>query len=267
MLAILDGTVMPTPPRRASPPPTRACCAATASSRSSASTAAGRSRSTTTSTRMGGSAANLRLPIDLDAVRADVEALLERSAGAATPRCGSSVTRGGRRLAIVEPLKPLPDTLAAGHDRVRPDAHARRASSRSPTRAQHARRPPGAGARRRRGAARHAARPRARGPDDLVLLLARRRDARHAAARRPHPRLDHAPPPARARSTCAEQVRRARRPRRACARRSWPRRCARSTRSTRSTAPRCRRRPGALTAGGRERGSARTSSRSCGVSA
>jgi branched-chain amino acid aminotransferase len=61
--------------------------------------------------RLGRSAANLRLPADVDAVRADVEALL--AAGDATDAALRIVlTRGGRRLAIVEELKPLPETLA-----------------------------------------------------------------------------------------------------------------------------------------------------------
>jgi branched-chain amino acid aminotransferase len=62
-------------------------------------------------TRLGRSAANLRLPIDLDAVRADVETLLERN-DAKEAAMRLVVTRGGRRLAVVEELKPLPETLA-----------------------------------------------------------------------------------------------------------------------------------------------------------
>jgi branched-chain amino acid aminotransferase len=61
--------------------------------------------------RLGNSAANLRLPVDLDAVRADVEALLERS-DIAEAALRVVLTRGGRRLAMVEALKPLPDALA-----------------------------------------------------------------------------------------------------------------------------------------------------------
>jgi branched-chain amino acid aminotransferase len=60
--------------------------------------------------RLGNSAANLRLPIDLDAVRADVEALLERNE-VAEAALRVVVTRGGHRLGIVEKLKPLPPTL------------------------------------------------------------------------------------------------------------------------------------------------------------
>jgi branched-chain amino acid aminotransferase len=61
--------------------------------------------------RMGRSAANLRLPIDLDAMRADAEALLERNE-VADAAMRLVVTRGGHRLAMVEALMPLPETLA-----------------------------------------------------------------------------------------------------------------------------------------------------------
>ena len=61
--------------------------------------------------RMGRSAANLRLPIDLDAMRADVEALLERN-DVADAALRLVQTRGGHRLGIVEQLMPLPETLA-----------------------------------------------------------------------------------------------------------------------------------------------------------
>jgi branched-chain amino acid aminotransferase len=61
--------------------------------------------------RMARSAANLRLPFDGAAVRADAEALLEAAdAGDAVLRL--VVTRGGRRLGMIEPLKALPDTVA-----------------------------------------------------------------------------------------------------------------------------------------------------------
>jgi branched-chain amino acid aminotransferase len=60
--------------------------------------------------RIVNSAANLRLPLDVDAIRADVEALLdaneEREAAMRVV-----VTRGGHRLAMIEALKPLPPTL------------------------------------------------------------------------------------------------------------------------------------------------------------
>ncbi len=63
--------------------------------------------------RMGRSAANLRLSIDLDAMRADAEALLERN-DVADAALRLVVTRGGHRLGIVEQLMALPDTLALG---------------------------------------------------------------------------------------------------------------------------------------------------------
>ncbi|MDX6724108.1 MAG: branched-chain amino acid aminotransferase [Solirubrobacteraceae bacterium] len=61
--------------------------------------------------RMERSAQNLRLPLDVGAVRADVALLL----GAAQP--GDAllrvlVTRGGLRLGLVEPLPDLPDAIA-----------------------------------------------------------------------------------------------------------------------------------------------------------
>src|SRR3954470_15176203 len=61
--------------------------------------------------RMERSAANLRLPLALEAVRSDVAALLE----AGRPRDGVLrvlVTRGGRRIGFIEPLPDLPATLA-----------------------------------------------------------------------------------------------------------------------------------------------------------
>ena len=61
--------------------------------------------------RMERSAAALRLPFDIDAVRDDAEKLLEMS----EPADGALrllVTRGGRRIGIVEDLHPLPDTVA-----------------------------------------------------------------------------------------------------------------------------------------------------------
>jgi branched-chain amino acid aminotransferase len=61
--------------------------------------------------RMDRSARNLRLPLDVEAVRADVAALLEAEA----PGDGKLrlvATRGGRRIALVEPLPELPASLA-----------------------------------------------------------------------------------------------------------------------------------------------------------
>jgi branched-chain amino acid aminotransferase len=61
--------------------------------------------------RLGNSAANLRLPLAADAIRADVDALLDvNEEQEAAMRI--VVTRGGHRLAMIEALKPLPPTLA-----------------------------------------------------------------------------------------------------------------------------------------------------------
>ena len=61
--------------------------------------------------RMGRTSANIRLPFDPDAFEADVVALLAKAQpGDAQLRLVA--TRGGRRLAIVEPLADVPPTLA-----------------------------------------------------------------------------------------------------------------------------------------------------------
>src|SRR3954452_6460321 len=61
--------------------------------------------------RMERSAGNLRLPVDLDAVPADVAALLDAGRpGDAVLRV--LVTRGGRRIGFIEPMPVLPETLA-----------------------------------------------------------------------------------------------------------------------------------------------------------
>src|SRR5262245_57260123 len=60
--------------------------------------------------RMASSAANLRLPLDVDAVGADVEALLDAAGDEAQDAALRYVaTRGGHRLGIIEALKPLPE--------------------------------------------------------------------------------------------------------------------------------------------------------------
>jgi branched-chain amino acid aminotransferase len=61
--------------------------------------------------RLERSAANLRLDLDLEAVRADLDALVERND---VPEAAVRylATRGGRRIGIVEPLKELPAALA-----------------------------------------------------------------------------------------------------------------------------------------------------------
>jgi branched-chain amino acid aminotransferase len=61
--------------------------------------------------RMARSAANLRLELDLDAIRADVDALLAAAApGDAKLRIVA--TRGGRRLTMIEELPALPPSMA-----------------------------------------------------------------------------------------------------------------------------------------------------------
>src|SRR3954464_11479613 len=61
--------------------------------------------------RMERSAGNLLLPLDADAVRADIRTLLD----AGQPTDGVVrvlVTRGGHRIGFLEPLPELPETLA-----------------------------------------------------------------------------------------------------------------------------------------------------------
>jgi branched-chain amino acid aminotransferase len=60
--------------------------------------------------RMARSARNLRLPIDVAAVRADIEALLAE-AGAVDAALRVLWTRGGRRLGMIEPIKDRPAEL------------------------------------------------------------------------------------------------------------------------------------------------------------
>ena len=62
--------------------------------------------------RMAGSAANLMLPFDGAAVRADIEALLEAGRPEGDGVVRVLVTRGGRRIGFLEPFPILPDTLA-----------------------------------------------------------------------------------------------------------------------------------------------------------
>ncbi len=60
--------------------------------------------------RMERSAANLRLPLDPDRIRGDVEALLAK-AGPMEALLRLVASRGGHRLALIEPLPDLPPTL------------------------------------------------------------------------------------------------------------------------------------------------------------
>ena len=61
--------------------------------------------------RMAGSAANLRLEIDLGALQSDVDAVLAE-AGPVDAAIRMLVTRGGHRVVLLEELKDLPETLA-----------------------------------------------------------------------------------------------------------------------------------------------------------
>ncbi|MGI8730464.1 MAG: aminotransferase class IV [Solirubrobacteraceae bacterium] len=61
--------------------------------------------------RMARSAASLRLPFDSAVVRADAVALLE-AGGAIDAALRLVVTRGGRRIALLEPPKVFPETIA-----------------------------------------------------------------------------------------------------------------------------------------------------------
>ena len=61
--------------------------------------------------RMERSAANLRLPLPVDDIRADTEALLD-AAGAGDALLRLVVTRGGRRLGVIEPLPSMAPMIA-----------------------------------------------------------------------------------------------------------------------------------------------------------
>jgi branched-chain amino acid aminotransferase len=65
--------------------------------------------------RLERSARNLRLPLDLEAVRADVERLLTRAGSEAPPEAVRIVvTRGGRRIVLTEELPELPERIRLG---------------------------------------------------------------------------------------------------------------------------------------------------------
>ncbi|MDQ6820908.1 MAG: aminotransferase class IV [Actinomycetota bacterium] len=62
--------------------------------------------------RMERSAANLRLPVDLEAVRAETYRLLaQASDGHGHEQLRIVITRGGRRLLLTEPIAAMPDVL------------------------------------------------------------------------------------------------------------------------------------------------------------
>jgi branched-chain amino acid aminotransferase len=65
--------------------------------------------------RMERSARNLRLPVDLEAVRAESHRLLAHAgSGPGHEALRIIVTRGGRRLMLTEPLKEYPEVLRVG---------------------------------------------------------------------------------------------------------------------------------------------------------
>jgi branched-chain amino acid aminotransferase len=65
--------------------------------------------------RLERSAANLRLPLDVEAVRADAHRLIARAgSGPAHDLLRVVVTRGGRRLLLTEPLPPSPERIRLG---------------------------------------------------------------------------------------------------------------------------------------------------------
>ena len=141
-------------------------------------------------TRLERSATNLRLPIDVEAVRADAHRLLaEAGPGPDHDVLRIVLTRGGRRLLLTEPMHDTPERIRLGSITYSPTRILDGVKSLSYG-GEHARQPTRPGAGLRRGAARHPARPRPRGADELDLLgLGWPRV--HAAARRSRPRLDH----------------------------------------------------------------------------
>ena len=65
--------------------------------------------------RLERSATNLRLPVDLEAVRADFWRLLARAGSDSPPEAVRIlVTRGGRRILLTEPLPELPERIRLG---------------------------------------------------------------------------------------------------------------------------------------------------------
>lgn len=65
--------------------------------------------------RLERSASNLRLPVDLESVRADANRLLARAdAGGDHEQLRVVLTRGGRRLLLTEPLPPTPAEIRLG---------------------------------------------------------------------------------------------------------------------------------------------------------
>src|SRR5215212_5293075 len=64
--------------------------------------------------RMRGSAERLRLPLDADALRGDVEALLAAAGDVGDVQLRIVVTRGGHRLALLEEVPAMARSVALG---------------------------------------------------------------------------------------------------------------------------------------------------------
>ena len=142
--------------------------------------------------RMSRSAANLRLEIDLSALQADIEGVLAQ-AGPVDAAIRALITRGGNRVVLLEELKALPETLALALITFSPTRILDGIKSLSYASNMLASRM----AKEQGCDEALLVTPHGRvleGPTHRAVLRARRRAAPHAAAGRPHPRLDHAAP-------------------------------------------------------------------------
>ena len=176
--------------------------------------------------RLERSAAAIDLDAQREALAPEIDALIAAH-GDADAQLRLVVTRGGRRIALIEPLVEHLPSVDAEDRRVLADDHPHRRQV-ALLRRQHARDPDREGGGRRRGAARAAGRrrPRAADVDDLLGLRRRAADpvarvagsstrspAAPSSARSPSPRASTSSPTRSAR-----------------ARSSSPRPCARSSR-------------------------------------
>ena len=158
--------------------------------------------------------------------------------------CACSARAAAAGSSLVEPLPAVRRDARARHDHLLADARPGRHQV-ALLRREHARHAPREGAGRRRGAARHAARPRARRRRRASFFcVARRRDARHAAARATTSSTRSRAAPARVRARrgapdhgrrAAVRARRRSSPRRRA--RCTPMRCDRRRRAARGAGP------------------------------